>query len=63
MAINCPKAPIKNPTVTAFALPNPNTAAQSIPGTAPGKNELEIPWKEFVNSVTKVRTPNCKIAR
>ncbi len=33
IAKNCPKAPIKNPTVTAFELPNPNLTAQSIPGT------------------------------
>ena len=43
IARNCPAAPNKSPIVTAFAEPNPKVAAQSIPGTAPGKSLVEIP--------------------
>ena len=43
---NCPKAPNKNPIVTAFGEPKPKVAATSIPGTAPGKIVFEIPWKD-----------------
>lgn len=60
---NCPNAPNRNPSVTAFGDPNAKLAATSIPGTAPGKSLFAIPWKDSVNSATKVRTPNCKIAR
>ena len=36
---------------------------QSTPGTEEGRSLSAIPWKDAVNSVTKVRTPSCKIAR
>lgn len=60
---NCPKAPKRKPSVTAFGEPNANIAATSIPGTAPGSKVFEIPVKLSVNYETKVRTPSCKIAR
>ena len=63
IAKNCPRAPNKKPIVTALGEPNPNVAATSIPGTAPGKNVFEIPWNDCVSSPTKVLTPSCKIAR
>ena len=60
---NWPKAPNKNPTVTALGEPNAKVAATSIPGTAPGNKVFEIPVKLSVNSDTKVLTPSCKIAK
>src|SRR5699024_5245517 len=60
---NCPNAPNKNHTVTAFEEPKAKVAAISIPGTAHGNDEYEIQLNESINSATKVRTPNCKIAK
>ena len=61
---NCPRAPNMNPIVAALdASPNPRVAATSIPGTEPGSQRSEIPWKDSVSSATKVRTPSCKMAK
>ena len=61
--VNCPNAPNKKPIVPALGEPKPKVAATSIPGTEPGNHLSEIPVKDSVNSLTNVRTPNCKIAK
>ena len=63
MARNWPSAPNRKPIVTALGAPKPKVTAQSTPGTEPLRSFDEMPWNELVSSVTKVRTPSCRMLR
>ena len=49
--------------MTALGAPKPKVTAQSTPGTESLSSLEEMPWKELVSSVTKVRTPSCRMDR